>query len=110
MKRAYRLTGAERLVWYTLCTFARWKFQDKVPTLADNIFPSQETIAQRAGLKRNAVYKAVKKLQELGYIEVISGGNDGRSNKYILKGVSQEDRGVSQGYTNNIQLTKTINK
>ena len=112
-----RLTSTERLVWYTLCTFARWKYQGREPILADNVFPSHETIAQRAGLKRNAVIKALKHLQELGYVEIISNGHEGRSNKYRLKGVSQEDggvsqedRGVSQRYTNNNTINRTTNK
>lgn len=112
-----RLTSTERLVWYTLCTFARWKYQGREPTLADNVFPSQDTIAQRAGISRMSVSRAVKRLQELGYIEIISGGNDGRSNKYRLKGVTQSDkgvtqsdRGVTQRYTNNNTINRTINK
>ena len=105
------------MVWYTLCSFAKWKYQGKEPRLADNVFPSQDTIAQRAHLSRSAVCKAIKHLQELGYIEIISGGNDGRSNRYVLKGVSQKDggvsqkdRGVSHVHTNNNTINKTINK
>lgn len=112
-----RLTSTERLVWYTLCTFARWKYQGREPVLADNVFPSHETIAKRAGLHRATVINALKHLQELGYIEIISGGNDGRSNKYRLKGVAQNDkgvaqndRGVAQNDTNNNTINRTINK
>ncbi|MBR1603966.1 MAG: helix-turn-helix domain-containing protein [Synergistaceae bacterium] len=112
-----RLTSTERLVWYTLCTFARWKFQDKVPILADNVFPSHETIAKRAGLGISSVKYALKHLKELGYIEIISGGHEGRSNKYILKG-SQEMTGSShemtggshQMATNNNTINRKINK
>ena len=119
-----RLTSTERLVWYTLCTFARWKYQGREPILADNVFPSQDTIAQRAGLGRSTVIRALKHLQELGYVEIISNGHEGRSNKYRLKGVSQEDGGVSQEdrgvsqrdggvsqrHTNNNTINRTINK
>ena len=112
-----RLTSTERLVWYTLCTFARWKYQGREPILADNVFPSYETIAQRAGLGRTATAKALKHLQELGYIEIISGGHEGRSNKYRLKGVHQTDGGVHQTdggvhqvNCNNNTINRTINK
>ena len=112
-----RLTSTERLVWYTLCTFARWKYQGREPILADNVFPSQETIAQRAGLHISSVKRALKHLQELGYIEIISGGNDGRSNKYRLNGSpqgtggsSQKSGGSSQRATNNNTINRTNNK
>ena len=112
-----RLTSTERLVWYTLCTFARWKFQDKEPILADNVFPSQETIAQRAGIHVATVKRALKHLQELGYVEIISGGHEGRSNKYRLKGVAQSDGGSAQNAggsaqcaSNNNTINRTINK
>ena len=112
-----RLTSTERLVWYTLCTFARWKYQGREPILADNVFPSQETIAQRAGIHVATVKRALKHLQELGYVEIISGGHEGRSNKYRLKG-SQEMTGGShemtggshQMATNNNTINRTINK
>ena len=112
-----RLTSTERLVWYTLCTFAHWKYQGREPILADNVFPSYETIAQRAGVHRASVARALKHLQELGYIEIISGGHEGRSNKYRLKGVAQSDGGVAQSDggvaqcdCNNNTINRTINK
>lgn len=112
-----RLTSTERLVWYTLCTFARWKYQGREPILADNIFPSHETIAQRAGIGISSVKRALNKLKEYGYIEIISGGNNGRSNKYILKGSPQGTEGSPQRTggspqwaTNNNTINRTINK
>ena len=112
-----RLTSTERLVWYTLCTFARWKYQGREPVLADNVFPSHDTIAERAGLGISSVKNALKHLKDLGYIEIISGGHEGRSNKYRLKG-SQEMTGGShemtggshQMATNNNTINRTINK
>ena len=112
-----RLTSTERLVWYTLCTFARWKYQGREPVLADNVFPSHDTIAKRAGIANSTARLALKHLQELGYIEIISGGNDGRSNKYRLKGSRQSAEGSRPSAggsrpsaTNNNTINRTINK
>lgn len=93
-----KLSSSELLVWYTLCSFARWKYQGKQPRLADNVFPSQETIAERSHLSRRTVQRALDKLQELGYVKIEVGGNNGRSNRYVLSdaGVRQSDVGVRQ--------------
>ena len=112
------LTSTELLVWYTLCSFAKWQYsgfyQKRKPKVADNVFPSYEAIAERAHLNRATVARALKHLQELGYIKITSG--NGRSNHYVLKGVAQSngcvaqrdrgvaqrDRGVAQSDSNNI--------
>ena len=51
------------------------------------------------------------------YVEIVSGGSDGRSNRYVLKGVRQVDGGVRQADggirqadCNNNTINKTINK
>lgn len=112
-----RLTSTERLVWYTLCTFAHWKYQGREPVLADNVFPSYEMIGKRAGLSERSAIRAVKRLQELGYIEIITCGNGGRSNRYKLKGMTQSQTGMTQSqtgmtqsHTNNNTINRTINK
>ena len=112
-----KLSSTELLVWYTLCSFARWKYQGKQPKLADNVFPSIETIAQRAHISRPTVHKALKHLQDLGYVEITSGGNEGRSNHYVLKDVKNFNgdvknlnRGVKQFNTNNNTINNTNNK
>lgn len=112
-----KLSSTELLVWYTLCSFARWKYEGKQPRKADNVFPSQDTIAERAHLSSRAVQKALKHLQELGYIEIESGGNQGRSNRYVLKGENKVQGGANkvQGgandvRTNNNTINRTYNK
>ena len=108
-----KLSSTELLVWYTLCSFARWKYQGKQPKLADNIFPSYETIAERAHLARSTTAKALKHLQELGYIQVESGGSNGRSNRYTLSvkktGESDKETGESDNRTVTITPNRTIN-
>lgn len=81
---AEELSSTDILVWYTLCSFAKWKYSRGQPVLGINSFPSGETIAERAKLSRRSVTYSIKKLKELGYIEVTSGQDGGRSNHYIL--------------------------
>ena len=79
-----RLSSIDILVWYTLCSFATWKYSRGQPVIGINSFPSYEAIAARSKLSRRSVAYSIKKLKELGYIEVTSGQDIGRSNHYIL--------------------------
>lgn len=79
-----RLSSKDILVWYTLCSFATWKYSRGQPVIGINSFPSYEAIAERAKIGRMTVARALKKLKELGYIEITSGQDVGRSNHYIL--------------------------
>ena len=47
------------------------------------------------------------------YVKIVSGGSDGRSNRYVLRGVQQLHGGVQQLHTNNNNnntINRTINK
>ena len=79
-----RLSSTDILVWYTLCSFAKWKYSRGQPVIGINSFPSYEAIAARSNLSRRSVAYSIKKLKELGYIEITSGQDIGRSNHYIL--------------------------
>lgn len=79
-----RLSSTDILVWYTLCSFAKWKYSRGQPVIGHNVFPSGEAIAERAKLSRRSVTYSIKKLKELGYIEFTSGQDVGRSNHYVL--------------------------
>lgn len=47
------------------------------------VFPSLPTIAKEAHMCRRTAFTAVKKLRELGYLEI--GKTKGKPNKYFLK-------------------------
>lgn len=81
---AEELSSKDILVWYTLCSFAKWKYSRGQPVIGYSVFPSYEAIAARSKIGRMTVARALKKLKELGYIEVTSGQDGGRSNHYIL--------------------------
>ena len=79
-----RVIGSDLLVWYTLCSFSKWLYRFGKPVSAAKIFPSHETIAKRCGLSRRTVQSSIKRLVELGYVEIIETGIKGRSNNYKL--------------------------
>ena len=50
----------------------------------DTIYPAFEDIAKRASLSKRACISAVKKLEEVGYLSVETGGGRGKANEYKL--------------------------
>ena len=68
------LTPAEKLIYNSLATFSGMK----------DIRPSFKTIGERASLSERAASGAIKKLQEVGYIDFSSGGGRHKTNTYSL--------------------------
>src|SRR3972149_4293493 len=68
------LTPAEKVVYYALCTFAGYK----------EMHPSYELLAERSAISERSCKSAVKKLIEVGYLEVEKGGGKGHANVYKL--------------------------
>ena len=60
-----------------------------------DIFPSHETIAERAGICARSVRNAVKRLQKQGYIEVTPGGGRANTNIYRIVETRKENSGFN---------------
>lgn len=117
-----KLTMADIAVFYAICHFARWKIDKlgKFEFKANNMFPSRKTIAKRAHCSDRTVDRALKHLEELGYIKHIQG--IGNSNNYIIdiqiegvklsRKVCQSDERMRQsvvGDTSNFRTNNIIN-
>lgn len=68
------LTPAEKLIYASLSTFSG----------CEKIYPSIDVISQRANLSPRITKSAIKKLSEIGYISMESGGGRHRTNVYVL--------------------------
>ncbi len=62
------LTMKDKVVFWALCTFADWEYKNKKPNVANSVFPSFKAIAQRASCSIATVTRALKRLEEFGYI------------------------------------------
>jgi DNA-binding MarR family transcriptional regulator len=71
-----RLRASDKVVYMVLARHADNKTQE--------CFPSLEQIAEEAGLSKKTVIRSLKRLNKYGYIEIESGLEMGRPNKYIL--------------------------
>lgn len=67
-------------------------------------FPSSETLAKYARCSRASVFKAVRRLEELGYLHIDSGGGR-RSNTYCLVSKRAENQDLETDPTPEIENT-----
>ena len=68
------ISHADKCVYGSLCSFDGCK----------EIRPSFETIAERSNVSLRKAKLSVKKLIEVGYVEIIKGGGRGKANVYNL--------------------------
>ena len=73
------LTPAEKCIYASLASWGG----------CDSIHPSFEEIAKRASLSVRVAKTAIKKLNEVGYLETKTGGGNGKSNEYQLLKISK---------------------
>lgn len=73
-----RLVGAPLLVYVVLCRFSNHRTQE--------CYPSTRTVAQRAGLNKSTVSRAMKKLEKMGFIRRKL--TPGKNTIYTMLGVS----------------------
>ena len=81
------LTAMDLLVWFALCSFARWEWDEgaKKP-IKGTCNPGRGTLAKRALCTVRTVTKSLKDLEELGFIKRTRtmAGNRWGVNNYIL--------------------------
>ena len=68
------LTPAAKLIYSSLCTYGG----------CEKIYPTLEQIAKRVDMSRSIAKRSIKKLQDIGYIEIKKGGGRGKANEYLL--------------------------
>ena len=64
------ISGTAWAVWAALATFAKWETDHGQPiqSLSGSCIPTMETLAKRAHLDRRTVFRALKELEEAGYV------------------------------------------
>lgn len=79
-----QLSMSDVMVFNAVCQFAKWKTDSlgNFEFKADNMFPSHETIAERAHCSVRTVKRSLKHLEELGYINILHG--IGNTNRYSI--------------------------
>lgn len=91
-----KLTSSEKAVLFALASFGK----------KDGIYPSEEYIRDMAGLKsESSVSRAIKKLEKLGFIEIIYSDNVKGHNQYIL--LNYDELKARYGY---VFVSKTVFK
>ena len=101
------LTAMDLLVWGALCSFARWEWDGEKKPTRGTCNPGRGALARRALCTVRTVSKAIKDLEELGFISrkrTTKGGGFGK-NEYTLTPVPESRESHSLG--NDIPYTES---
>lgn len=77
---------------------------------AGECWPSKAQIAADTGLGKRTVDRAMRRLELAGFVEVRRGGGRGHSNRYGIKGVTEDPKGCHRRHIKGVTVTPEVEK